>query len=206
MTGRRGNPHVQCSICLHQERPRIDLALVSGAAARAVGRKFNVSPHALGRHLRAHVSPERRAQLVAGPLKLAQLAERAAEEGMSLLDYLGLVRSSLMHQFLACAEAGDRQGAALLSGRLLECLRMVAQISGELTTATATVTNNTVNVFASDPDFRRFQDSLIRALSRFPEAYAAVLAEFERLEAVPAELPALEHKPDVEHVKDAAAV
>lgn len=197
MIPRRGNPHRQCSICTHQERPRIELALVSGASTRAVALKFNVSPHAAGRHLRTHVTAERRAQLVAGPLKLSQLAERAAEEGMSLLDYLALVRSTLIHRFLACSEAGDSQAAALLSGRLLECLRMVAQLSGELTHAAATVTNNTVNVFTNDPDFRLFQDTLVRVLSKFPDAYEAVLAEFERLESVPT-VPALEHQPDEE--------
>ena len=183
----------------------MELALVSGAAARAVARKYQVSAHALGRHLRAHVSPERRAQLVAGPLKLAQLAERAGEEGMSVLDYLSMVRSSLTHQFLACSEAGDSQGAALLSGRLLECLRMLAQLSGELTHATATVTNNTINVFTSDPNFLRFQDDLVRALSRFPEAYAAVLKEFERLDASPSirQLPALEHHAEEDTAKSA---
>jgi hypothetical protein len=56
------------------------------------------------------------------------------------------------------------------------------------------VQNNTINNFFLEPAFASFQADLIRVLSRFPEARASVLQEFERLEAAaPVQLPALEH-------------
>jgi hypothetical protein len=57
---------------------------------------------------------------------------------------------------------------------------------------------NQTNIFINDPAFASFQADLIRVLSRFPDARAAVLTEFERLEATPAHLPALEHDGDAE--------
>jgi hypothetical protein len=183
----------------------MELLLVSGAAASAVGRKFSVSPHALGRHLRAHVSQERRAQLIAGPIKLHELAERAAESDLSLRDYLALVRSTVLAQMLAAAEASDRQGVALLAGRVTECLRLEAQVNDELRPVLSQVNNNTViNNFYASPEFAQFMDDLVRALGPFPEAREAVLAVFERRLAPAAQHPALEHQPDVKETAAAA--
>jgi len=138
------------------------------------------------------MSPERRAQLVAGPLRLNQLAERAAEEGMSLLDYLGMVRSILTHQLLACSEAADRQGTALLSGRLLECLRTLAQLSGELTHAAATVHNHVHVHYSQDPEFLSLVDEIATVLEGYPEARRAVFATFARCQPATPAMPQIE--------------
>jgi hypothetical protein len=100
--------------------------------------------------LRRHVDQQRRAQLVAGPLTLQQIAEKASAEGLSLLDYLILIRSTLMARFLAASDCGDNQNTALLAGRLTECLRLVAQVTGELSRATSTVNNNTLIMASPD--------------------------------------------------------
>lgn len=193
---KKGQPNQKCTICADPRRYQIELALVSGVSCRAVGRKYSVSRDAAWRHLRNHVPPERRAELVAGPLKPAELAERAADEGMTLLEYVSMVRNALMARFLAASEADDRQGTALIAGRLLDCLRLTAQLSGELSKAGSTITNNIA--ILNHPVMADLQAMLIRTLQPFPEARAAVLAGLEELSAralqsapAPA-LPALE--------------
>lgn len=187
---KKGEPNGKCSICTHEQRYQIELALVSGVSCRAIGTKFKVSRDAAWRHLRNHVTDARRSELVAGPLTPAQLAERAADEGMSLLDYLAIVRNALMARFLAAAECDDRQGTAIVAGRLLECLRTIARLTGELQTATASVTNNIA--ILSSPLMADLQAMLVRTLQPFPEARVAVLTGLEDLSrrALPGSAPA----------------
>ena len=178
----RGRPG-KCAICAHPQRYEIELALVSGVSAPAVARKFTVSHDSAWRHLKNHVDQARRASLVAGggPLKLGELAEKAATEGLALIDYLGMVRTALFSQFLATSEAGDHQNSALISGKLLQCLSLIAQCSGELSKATASVTNNIA--IMNSPWVADLQTMLIRTLQPFPEARAAVLGGLEELSA-----------------------
>ena len=167
------------SICNHDQRYEIELALVSGVATRAVAKKYAVSRDSAFRHLKNHVPPERRAQLVAGPMRLQELAMKATAEGLSLLDYLILVRSTLVARFLAASEASDNQNTALLAGRLTEVLRLIAQVSGELSRATSTVNNNML-VMAS-PLMADLQTMLAQRLRPFPDAMQAVLTGLEEL-------------------------
>lgn len=184
-----------CGICQHVERTRIELMLAGGASRRAVAEKYGLAATSVRRHWTKHVSPERRAQLVMGPVQRAALAARVAEESESVLDHLKVVRAGLYALFDAAVEAGDRNGGAILAGRLIVCLEKIGHITGQLAQSPLLVNNTQVNVFASDPAFALFQADLIRVLSRFPDARAAVLAEFERLDRVDTPtVPALEHQ------------
>jgi hypothetical protein len=193
----KGRTSGRCSICKHADRYRIELALVGGAGRNATARKFAVGMWALDRHMRNHVSAERRAQMIGGPVKLAELADRAAEEGCTLLDYLSMVRSSLMSQFLTASEVGDRMGSSMLAGKLLECLRIIAQMTGELRSAGATVTNSVAII--NSPFVADLQSMLLRTLAPFPDARKAVIAGLEELscravsDSPAPRLPALEH-------------
>jgi hypothetical protein len=185
-----------CRVCRHADRARIELMAVSGVSHVTIAKKFGISRFSCDRHLLRHLSEVRRAQLVAGPLRLHELAERAADESMSILDYLSMLRSTLLHQFLACSEAGDSQSMSTLSGRLLECLRLLAQLSGDLTQATSTITNNTL--ILGSPIMNDLQAMLIRVLRPYPEAARAVMEGLEQLSeralngVAPHVLPALE--------------
>jgi hypothetical protein len=175
----RRRPNGQCTICTHEKRYEIELALVSGVSTRAIAKKYAVSRDAAWRHHTNHVPVERRTQLVAGPLKLTELAQKAADEGLALIDYLSMVRSVLLSRFLVTAETDDRPGTAMIAGRLLECLRIMAQLTGELTKTTASVTHNTL--ILNSPLMADLQAMLIRTLAPFPEARAAVLSGLEDL-------------------------
>lgn len=185
----------QCSICLAPERHRIELCLVGGASARATAQRFGVSPHACLRHLRHHVTPERRAALLLGPVQIEALAAKVAEESESVIDHHRAVRAGLYELYTACLSAGDATTGAMVAGRLTDVNRAISALTGELAQSPL-IQTNTVNVF-TDASFLRFQDDLIRVLNRYPDAREAVLAEFSRLErqAEPA-LPALEHHAD----------
>lgn len=201
MSIHRGRPAGHCTICRAAERARAELMLAGGAGFAAVARKLNLSPDALTRHWRRHVSAERRAALLMGPVQVQALAAKVAEESESVIDHHRANRAGLYQLFAAALEAGDRQAGALLSGRLREVNDSIGKITGELI-ASPLIQQNTVNIFTSDPDFARFRDDLIRMLSRFPDAYEAVLAEFDRIERsspLASDMPALEH-----HAEEAA--
>jgi hypothetical protein len=177
----RGQQNNRCSICSHEQRYRIELAMVSGVGRRVIAKRFGVSGDAAWRHFQNHVSEERRATLIAGPVKLHEMAERATEMGLSLLDYSNIALNLLVSQFTAAAEAGDRQGTALVGGKLLECLRLQAQLNGELTRATSNVTNNTLVL--SSPLMADLRSMLIERLRPYPEAGRAVLEGLQALAA-----------------------
>lgn len=125
-----------CRVCCHQDRARIEMLAITGASHVALAKQFKpLSRYSIDRHLARHVTPERRVQLLCGPIKLRELVDRASDEGMSLLDYLKVVRSALLSQFLAASEASDRNGVALLAGRLTQIVKLTAEITGELVKA-----------------------------------------------------------------------
>jgi hypothetical protein len=109
-------------LCKHEHRVLIESTRIAGASLDNVSAKYNVSRDAIFRHMRAHVPEGLRAEyLAAVPLK--ELAEKAAAEGCSVLQYLSIVRSVLMNQLQLAAAGNDRHGTSALAGRLNETLR-----------------------------------------------------------------------------------
>jgi hypothetical protein len=189
----------QCLVCTHQERGRIELLGVSGASHVVLSKQYSISRHSIDRHLARHVSQERRAQLTCGPIRLQEMLARAAEEGLSLLDYCALMRSTLVQQFMAAAEANDRNGTGIIAGRLIETLRLLATLTGDLQRTTSNITNNTL--ILSSPLMADLQSMLVERLRPHPEAARAVMEGLEQLSAralnghapAPPALPAIEH-------------
>src|SRR5262245_40720983 len=54
----------KCTICHHERRHQIELALVYRTPHRVIARRFNVSKDALYRHGRAHLSAAMRAAIL----------------------------------------------------------------------------------------------------------------------------------------------
>jgi hypothetical protein len=177
----KGERSGKCAICRHPEKYRIELLLAGAASVRAICARFEVQKNACWRHGKLHMSQERRAALIAGPLKMHQLADKANELDLSLLDYMSVVRSTLLLQFTTASEAGDRNGVAIVGGRLLEALRLQAQLTGEITKATSTVTNNVAVI--NHPFMADLQAMLIRVLSPYPEARQAVILALKDMSA-----------------------
>jgi hypothetical protein len=85
-------------------------------------------------------------------------------------------------ELMLAGQASFRTGGALVAGRLLRCLDPMARITGQLATSPLVQVNNTTTVFTHDPGSARFEAQLIRVLSRFPNARAAVIAEFQKFD------------------------
>jgi hypothetical protein len=176
----------QCQICKHPERTRIELMRASGVSLDAIAKRFNVGRDAVNRHWHGHVTNEMKASFLAGPLQLEELARKAADTGMSVLDHLHAVRVVLFSHLTTATEAGDGSLAANVAGRLTHVLETIARISGELgalaTNTTFNITNHQL-VLAEHPAFMRVQASLLTALAPYPEARAAVVAALRDLDA-----------------------
>ncbi len=96
-----------CTICRHPERERIEALRASGASLESLARKFKAHKDAIWRHWKDHVSPDLKTSYLAGPATIAELKERAATEGGSILDHLSILRSILMGAIVASAEASS---------------------------------------------------------------------------------------------------
>lgn len=167
----------RCQVCRHPERWRVELLRAGGASLDALADKFSLDRDAIHRHWHNHVTTEMKASYLCGPAQLAELAEKAAAEGDSVLDHLRMIRTVLTGQLAAMTEAGDGRGAAYVAGRLTATLETIARVTGELGSMAQSinVTNN-LTVLAEHPAFMRVQATMLRALAAFPDARASVVA------------------------------
>jgi hypothetical protein len=132
--------------------------------------------------MRWHVDDEDKRALI-DDLPMRELLVRAAEEGGSVMDYLGLVRNVVMRVLLGAAEAGDRIGTASLSGRAVEVLQALGKISGEISSLMhVTNTTNNIAIFNS-PQFAELESMLVEKLRGHPDALKAVIEGLQELEA-----------------------
>src|SRR5258705_3263698 len=182
----------RCQVCRHDERWRIELLRAGGASLDSLAKKFNVDRDAIWRHWRDHVTDQAKAGYLIGPAELATLAERAAIEGDSVLDYLKLCRTVLTGQLATMAEAGDGRGAAYVAGQLTRTLEAIARVTGEigeLARSTINITSN-VSILTDSPAFARVQATMLRALADHPAARADVVRALRSLDAENAQAPA----------------
>jgi hypothetical protein len=172
----------RCTICAHPERARIELARIAGVSLRQLEETFGVSGQAVWRHMANHVSEGDKAAYLAD-VPLQEMLARAADEGVSLLDFFKIVRATLMKQFQLAASVNDRRAVASLAGRLNETLDLIGKLTGEmLRLSPGTVVNNTA-VFVNSPIFTDLQSMLVRKLARYPEALSQVVEGLQELEA-----------------------
>ena len=185
LTSKRPTRPAQCGLCTHPDRARIEALRVGGVSLRVLSNQFGISKDIIHRHFQSHVSDRRRAELTAGPAKVEQLANAAADESRGLLDYLAITRTVLFSQFLNAAEAGDRPGVAHIAGRLLDSLRELARLTGELRDVSGiSITNNTLNVVGS-PEFAALSKGLLDIARAHPAAKADIVALLRGLDAAP---------------------
>jgi hypothetical protein len=166
--GRTNNP--RCAICKHPNRALIERAHVAGASLNAIASKYEITRDAVWNHCKKHMSPDMRAQYLA-ETPLAELVERAAEEKLSLIDYLVLIRGVLVRQFQECAAVGDRNGTALMAARLLQTSAQIGTLTGEMARLGGSTTINNTAVFMNSPVFSDLHAMLIRRLRDYPDAW-----------------------------------
>jgi hypothetical protein len=194
---RRKVSHPRCAICRHEERWRIELLRAGGASLDSLAAKFKVDRHAIHRHWHRHVSDEAKAKMLFGPVEMANLAEKAAQEGDSVLDYLRMCRSVLAAQLSATSEAGDARGAALVAGQLTRTLETIGRLTGQLSQlAAGHVTINNHVAIINSPAFATVQATMLKALAPFPEARVALVEALRTMDEAPQPtVKVIEHDP-----------
>lgn len=198
---RRAYQSSKCAVCRHSDRWRIELLKAGGAGLDALAKKFDVSRDSIDRHWHRHVSAESKATYLCGPVELATIAERAAIEGDSVLDYLRMCRTVLAGQLAAMTEAGDARGAAYVAGQLTRILEAIARVTGEIgELARSTINIRSVSILTDSPAFARVQATMLRALAPFPDARGAVVLALRGLDAeqAPAAAKIIEHSQPME--------
>ena len=126
----------QCSICAAGRSGKIDLLrieklLSEHAELRAIAKQFDVSHHSLRQHWQG-VSAERRNYLEKGrQLVKEALAAELAEEKISTVDHLRIVRGGLQRSFAHAVETNDHRGAASLAAVLEKNIMDGARLAGE---------------------------------------------------------------------------
>jgi hypothetical protein len=177
----------------------------SGGGSEALGRKFGVSADSIDRHWKAHVDDQAKVGHLAGIANLEQLAERAAAEGESVLDYLRVARNALLTQLSVTAVVGDAHTVGYLTGQLVRVLEVIGRISGELGDMASKVTVNNISnvaVLSEHPAFAKLQATVLRALGPHPDARADVVRALRQLDDANAQTgtpsKAIEHLPQIE--------
>jgi hypothetical protein len=128
---------------------------------------------------------------------IQELAQLAASEGISVLQYLSLVRSVLMQEFQLASQAHAHHATSALAGRLNETLKLIGTISGEMSelARSITINGNVVNVM-NHPMLANLQANLLRALAPFPDARLAVVEALRAMDAPVDELADSASPPD----------
>jgi hypothetical protein len=172
-----------CTVCRHPERERIEALRVSGASLDSLAKKFRLHRDAIWRHHKDHLSADLTTAYLAGPATIAELKERAVAEGGSILDHLAILRSILMGAVVSSAEANSAFTLATLSGRLVEVLKEIGKITGEIErlNPSVSITNN-VAIF-SNPQFVAFQVGLLQIARQHHGARADIVALLRGLDA-----------------------
>jgi len=151
-----------CTICTHDLRHEINVALVQRDPYRHIASQYGVSTRALQRHSKDHLP-----QLLLESTRALEVARAD--------DLLGAIEHMLgrLEAFLDRAEA-DQDGGEFraFAGEWRKHIELLARIAGELQ-------ENQINIHLH-PQWVEIQNILVSALSAYPEARAAV---FEALEA-----------------------
>jgi hypothetical protein len=174
-----------CAVCRHSERERLESLKAAGASLESLAKKFRVHKDSIWRHWRDHVSADLKTAYLAGPATIAELKERAVAEGGSILDHLAILRSILMGAVVASAEANSAFTLATLSGRLVEVLKEIGKITGEIErlNPSISITNNLA--IMSDPRMIELQSGLLAIARSHSEVRSDLIALLRNLDSRP---------------------
>src|SRR5271167_4206451 len=167
----------RCSICSAGRAGEIDLLrieklLADRAKLKAIATKFGLKHDALRRHWDA-VSTDRKNYLRIGrQLSQDALVAATAEEKVSTIDHLRIVRAGLHKLFQHAVEINDHNGGASLAAALDKNIMNGAKLSGEWHPCPSSV-QNVLTVY-NVPGAAEMILGIAKALQPFPEARRAV--------------------------------
>ena len=92
----------------------------------------------------------------------------------------------LVGQMTACAEANDGLRVAMLTGRLVEVLKEIGRITGEVDRIGGSISIQNNIAILNDPRMIEFQRGLISIAREIPEARPRLLSLLKNLDDMPA--------------------
>jgi hypothetical protein len=169
-----------CTICQHERRHQIELALVHRVSCRILAARFEVSRDALRRHRRNHLSPQHAAALLAAqkPTDI-DLEALQASESEGLLAQLVAQRARLQTYAEQALELGDTKAAVAVERSVIANLELVAKLLGQLVQHHE-VRSTSILISA---DYLALRQAIVTALLPYPEAARAVGAALHALES-----------------------
>ncbi len=155
-----------CTVCSSPAAEAIDSLLVAGVSYRRIQRLHGVTPSALSRHRKSHLSPS------LAVVTRATDAGTNAETGTETMPSTGTVLRQLAgllertRRILDKAEADGRPQVALQAVReARQVLETSARVSGVLDERPVTVVN-----LAASPEWLQVRAVILRALGPHPQA------------------------------------
>jgi hypothetical protein len=152
-------------------------------AAPAIARRFKLGVDSVYRHSRAHLPPQLRASLLAGPdLDGVDLDKLRESESQSLLANLVALR----HRLFAALDTAEEYNDAGMLTRVASQLHANLELTGKLLGDLGVGGTTNINVLIQ-PQYIELRVALVQALASFPEARQAVAAVLHQLESKAAE-------------------
>jgi hypothetical protein len=179
------SPATRCAVCRHPERIRIEALHTAGSSLDKLAERFDLHRDAIWRHMTRHVTEERKVNYLIGAGKLQKLVEVAADENVALIDYYSIIRSILLGQLDRLAEKGeDFQSISAIAQRLIETLKEIGKVTGQVNNLASSTIINVQNNFAilNSPPFADLQSGLLQLCAAHPDARADVVRLFRDLE------------------------
>jgi hypothetical protein len=131
--GRWGSGFIQCRVCQHPERGRIDYLLAGGASLRPVAQQFGLTPLNLNNHLRKHVSPRYKQMVSASHLdSFEDLLKGATEANAETIDTLTLLIRGHTQRWAICMEAGSDTFMGRHATKIMAAIELRSRITLEL--------------------------------------------------------------------------
>ncbi len=160
-----------CQVCNSPHRHSVDVALAHGLGHDAIGKRFDLSPHSVQRHGKAHLSPQMMAavQHALHP-SAVDLDALKVSEGENLLHSLVHQRARLASHIELAVETGDASAAIRGEGAVTANLQLVSKLLGVLVNVSETRHQHLL----THPQYLVLRETLLRALAPFPEARIAV--------------------------------
>ena len=185
MTKPRSTRNSQCKVCClpADQQAVLERLHCSGASDQSLADRWGMSRWAVARHVKHHLTKARRVELMAGPVKIGNLVDRATDESRSVLEMYQVTRSLLFSRMLAAAEAGDNFGTSSVGRVLIDLLDKLAKLTGELRRmAGISITNNVLNI-NSAPEYPDLEAGLLEIARTVPDAREPIITLLAKLEA-----------------------
>src|SRR3954468_11240399 len=122
-----------CTICAHPKRHQMEIGLTYRVSHGVLAARFDVSPDALQRHAKRHLSPQIRAAILTAQRPSAvDLEGLQASESEGLLSQLVMQRARLQGHSEMALDLGDVRAAVAVEGAITANLTLVAKLLGQL--------------------------------------------------------------------------